>query len=96
MNCEAENNEEPLGSVTQMECSSPGTTGVPVRSSARVSKKLRLDSLSKPTCLNSAFDKKGKLSNILKQFAKIMHYYVFISFQMLSRKNVSPCPKKVS
>lgn len=59
MNSEAEKNEEPLGSVTQMECSSPGTAGIPVRSSARVSKKLRLDSLSKPNLQPQPNDKKG-------------------------------------
>lgn len=60
MNGEFEKNEELLGSVTQLECSSPGATGVPVRSSARVSKKLRLDSLTKPISSITAPDKKGK------------------------------------
>ncbi|KAK6626251.1 hypothetical protein RUM43_006558 [Polyplax serrata] len=58
MNGDLEMEDEPLGSVTQLECSSPGATGVPVRSSARVSKKLRLDSLSKPISGLSVSDKK--------------------------------------
>lgn len=59
MNSENEKNDEPLGSVTQMECSSPGTAGVPVRSSARVSKKLRLDSLPKQNS-TAPIEKKGQ------------------------------------
>lgn len=58
---ENEKTEELLGSVTQLECSSPGSSGVPVRSSARVSKKLKLDSSVKPVIIGNNCEKKGEI-----------------------------------
>ncbi|KAL0273213.1 UNVERIFIED_CONTAM: hypothetical protein PYX00_005943 [Menopon gallinae] len=67
---ENEKTEELLGSVTQLECSSPGSSGVPVRSSARVSKKLKLDSSVKPVVIGSNGEKKDGIkeeNDILKK-----------------------------